>query len=159
MNSEVGDNRFTSAHLLALVGAGKLVPEDVAENEHPNCRFRSGLKKMQLFDQDVAKRLAKELAEESGTGPAGDPWANAGDEVFLSPSNMAAKWGVPLRPLQSRLLRYRQANPIRENKDWLQVSDRGPRDPEFIYRISAFRPILYALRACSERAAKKIMPR
>jgi hypothetical protein len=81
--------------------------------------------------------------------PDDDPQAS------MCPSDIACKYGVPQEVLRKRLERWRHQNAGGGGKDWFEVQDRGPRQPQFMYRVGAVAEIIRQLQASGERPAKK----
>lgn len=77
------------------------------------------------------------------------------DDSYLSPNKLAQVFGVPADALRCRLNRWRAKN----HGDWMENPDRRPREPKYLYKVGAARPIIQALKATSEatteRAARK----
>lgn len=73
------------------------------------------------------------------------------DESYLSPARLAESFGTPADALRKRLDRWRLMN----DKGWKEVSNPGPREPRYLYRVGSIRPIIQELKASSERPARK----
>lgn len=74
----------------------------------------------------------------------------------LSPDDLSRRYGVPKPALEARLRRFREGT----HAGWIEVSNRKPREPQFLYDPAAVQSIIDALRASGEtsgqRRAKKI---
>jgi hypothetical protein len=77
------------------------------------------------------------------------------DDARLGPGKLAELFGVGSGALQKRLERWRADNPNESGKGWIEVPDRKPREPQYLYRVGSVRPIIDAMKASSERRAKK----
>lgn len=73
------------------------------------------------------------------------------DDSFLSPRKLAEIFGVPADALRSRLNRWRRRN----HTGWIEVEERGSREPRYLYRVGAIRHIIDALRETSEATSKR----
>lgn len=74
----------------------------------------------------------------SQSGPAGPAEDARG---LLSCADLAAAYGVDQERLRGRLKRWQKTC----FTGWVEVTDRGPRDPQYLYQVSAVLPILRAL--------------
>jgi hypothetical protein len=69
------------------------------------------------------------------------------NSAWLTPRDLAARYGVDFGKLDGRLRRWRKNNPGQVGKGFSEVSDRTPTQPQFLYRVGAVWHILDALRA------------
>jgi hypothetical protein len=65
--------------------------------------------------------------------------------LFLSPAEIAEKYNVPLVALQGRLKRWRASHA----DGWREVVNRKPKEPQYLYQVSAVWNIIADLRATS----------
>jgi hypothetical protein len=77
------------------------------------------------------------------------------DDALLGPGKLAELFGVGLGALEKRLERWRAKNKNEIGKGWIENSDRKPREPQYLYRVGSVRLIIDAMKASSERRAKK----
>lgn len=63
----------------------------------------------------------------------------SGDEL-LSSRQLAERFGRDPQALKQRLRRWREKHA--GSTDWVENTERGPRDPQFLYRLSAVRHIV-----------------
>jgi hypothetical protein len=59
-------------------------------------------------------------------------------QLMLSCADIARRFDVPLEVLRSRLRRWQSEN----QADWKEVANRRPREPRYLYRLSAVMPII-----------------
>lgn len=82
---------------------------------------------------------------------SGDPGVPAlDDDSHLSPTKLAQLCGVPRDALRTRLNRWRAKNLL--SKDWAENSDRGVREPKYLYRVGAVRHIIEKMRSAKRPA-------
>ena len=64
-------------------------------------------------------------------------WDESTGDEWLSPADIAAKYGLKAESLRKSLERFRKKNPHLQNTGWLQIRDRGQRKPEYLYRLAS----------------------
>ena len=77
--------------------------------------------------------------------------ADAHDDSLLSPVGLAAAFGVNADALRTRLNRWRR----RHHEGWIENTERGPREPRYLYGLGAVRHIIRALQATSETTSQR----
>jgi hypothetical protein len=70
------------------------------------------------------------------------------DNAMLSPADLAKRFSVDLPALKKRLERLRQ----KDLKCFTEVADRGPKDPQFLYRVGSVQHVIDAMK---KRPAKR----
>jgi hypothetical protein len=89
--------------------------------------------------------------------PAIAPQAVAGvtgvvdDEAPLSPAKLAEVFGVPPEALRKRLERFRHGH----HDGFVEVADRKPHEPQFLYRVKDVRPIMDDMKTSSRTSSKR----
>lgn len=78
-------------------------------------------------------------------------FADAHDDSLLSPVRLAAAFGVNADALRTRLNRWRR----RHHEGWIENTERGPREPQYLYRVGTVRHIIRALQATSETTSQR----
>jgi hypothetical protein len=113
--------------------------------------------------EDVLERLTAKLNAEQtpagaaavGTIPAatGQPLAPSDSEALFSPAELAAKYGIPEKTaaLKKRLERLRKT----DLKCFVEIADRGSKEPQFVYRLRNVLPTIEALKASRETSRKR----
>ena len=83
--------------------------------------------------------LQEEIASEQIT-EASQPTRAADADAFLSAPDLARKYGVEPNRLAKRLERWRAKN----REDWreIEASERGPREPQYLYREAAVKALI-----------------
>jgi len=102
----------------------------------------------------MVEKVRKEFAERSGGQQAEmvEIIDRDGGESFQPVSALASKYGVSQDALRSRLSRWRRT----AGYGWVENTERGPRDPKYLYQEDAVRPIILTMTDTSgERPAKK----
>lgn len=94
----------------------------------------------------LAGETVKAADERTETGTAPAP---PSDEAFLSPKAIAKLFKVDAGRLRSRLKRWRASH---LDQDWIENTERKPREDKYLYRVRAVQPIIDDLRA---RSAKR----
>lgn len=74
---------------------------------------------------------------------------HSSDDPLLSAADLAERFGVNSEALRKRLDRWRLTN----HAGFEEVSNPGPREPRFIYRLSAVTPIVEGMRRKQARQA------
>ncbi len=64
-------------------------------------------------------------------------------DAMLSPATLAEKFQVPLAALQKCLERWRAKNA----DGWQEVTNRKPREPQYLYRLEAVRAVIEEMRS------------
>jgi hypothetical protein len=77
--------------------------------------------------------------------------------AMLAPRDLARRYKRPQSAVEKALQRWRAKNPSRSPRDWLEVSDRGPRDPQFLYRVGALEPVILGIK-CRANVRRKKTP-
>ncbi|NUQ63992.1 MAG: hypothetical protein HUU20_16065 [Pirellulales bacterium] len=72
-----------------------------------------------------------------------EPTDDLPPDAMLSPATLAAKFDVPLQALQGRLKRWRE----KHADGWQEVTNRKPREPQYLYRLEAVRPVIEEMRS------------
>jgi hypothetical protein len=75
--------------------------------------------------------------------------------AYLSAKDLAARFEVDYESLRSRLRYWRKNHPDLTGKGWMEVQDRGSRDPGFLYRVMAVEAIVLQARTSGTSPAKK----
>jgi hypothetical protein len=107
-------------------------------------RLRAGLTSADAPNDGPAPAAAS-AAPESLTAPTVD------DESHCSPTKLAEVFGIPADALRSRLNRWRRTH----HDGWVEVTDRGPREAKYLYRVGSVRHIIESLRATSETTGER----
>jgi hypothetical protein len=127
--------------------------------EHP----RDGpARKNQFREPGTDPYVSEEVVDEAEAIPPATPTTGivasrveSPGDAMMGPGCLAAKYGVPQPALEKRLERWRNAHPQESGKGWIEAPDRGPRQPKYLYRVSAVLPIIEDLKASGGRRAKK----
>lgn len=69
---------------------------------------------------------------------------------MLCCADLAKRFGVPADNLRQRLKRWMKTH----DDGWKEVNDRRPREPKYLYKVSAVMHIIEELQASGERPAK-----
>lgn len=77
---------------------------------------------------------------------AGDGSMAVHDEARLSPAELAERFGVPKDALRQRLDEWRK----KHHEGWYEVTDRKPREAQYIYRVGSVRHIIEQMQATSQ---------
>lgn len=107
--------------------------------------------------REGAEAFAEAFHTTGAAPPAEAPPAHpeVQDEALMTPATMAETFGVNAEALRSRLNRWRKKN----HDGWIENKERGPRQPQYLYRVGAVRHLIDALQATGEttgqRPAKK----
>jgi hypothetical protein len=67
------------------------------------------------------------------------------DAAMLAPVELVKALGLSgakTLAAKKRLERWRASNPAGVGRDWIEVQDRGPKDPQYLYRVDAVRALL-----------------
>ena len=81
--------------------------------------------------------------------PTASPRPFVNDDSHVSPTKLAAIFGVPADPLRTRLRRWRAQN----HTGWIENTERGPREAKYLYRVGAVRDILTRRKRPAKRPA------
>lgn len=107
--------------------------------------------------QKLAKRFeAKADAQESDHGPSSASLARPteakpiDETASMAPADIAQQFNLSPEPLRKRLDRWRKTH----HDGWIEVTERKPREPLYLYRISAVRPVIDALIASGEASGE-----
>ena len=68
------------------------------------------------------------------------------DEARLSPAELADRYAVPKDALRQRLDEWRK----KHHEGWYEVTDRKPREAQYIYRVGSVRHIIEQMQATSQ---------
>jgi len=74
------------------------------------------------------------------------------DDAYYCPSDLAAACVIPADALRSRLRRWRAKN---LDGDWIENSNRKPKEAQYLYRVGSVRHIIDGLRATSKATSKR----
>jgi hypothetical protein len=133
-----GPDRATNSAKGGLTGesAGDAEPETVHGFEHePNASLTNVPGQNGDRDNSLDKAPSVTKQPEPLIGAAN---ATGLGDVLASPADIAQRYDLPLEPLQKRLGRWRQ----KHDEGWKEVTDRKPREPQFLYKLSAVSPII-----------------
>lgn len=77
---------------------------------------------------------------------AGDGSMAVQDEARLSPAELAERFAVPKDALRQRLDEWRK----KHHEGWYEVTDRKPREAQYLYRVGSVRHIIKQMQATSQ---------
>jgi hypothetical protein len=127
-------------------------PASVAERWAIVCR--SGVTCFRFDEAELTLSCEEEWACATvGSPTSGTSLPQPTGEERLSARDLAKRFDVPPEPLRKRLERWREQN--QDGRDWVEVEDRGTREPRFLYRLSAVKPVIDDLKASPKRPTKK----
>jgi hypothetical protein len=112
-----------------------------------------GLKAESRRSVETPTTHAKADTNEQPSGGEGPLLAPVDDLAMLSPAQLAERFGIPekTQALKKRLERLRKTN----QNCFTEIADRGPKDPQFLYRVRDVRPVIEALKASREASRKR----
>jgi hypothetical protein len=93
--------------------------------------------------KDKALQLSDEFLKLHGDWPIKE---DVTGQEFLSCSDLANKYRVNPETLRKRLERWMPSH----EESWKEVANRGPREPKYLYQVSAVLPIINDLQTSGE---------
>jgi hypothetical protein len=97
-------------------------------------------------EQDEKSAAAKGLGAQFGGQNE-----TVSDDSTLSVDKLAEVFRVPKEALRKRLDRCRE----KDHTCFIEVADRNPRDPQFLYKVGKVRPIIESMRASGETSGER----
>ncbi len=110
------------------------------------CGWEHGLEHTCGCDLDGSP--TEELVSPRAVSPMPDP---VDDESMLPPARLAEQFGVAAEALRKRLDRWRSQN----GEGWVENTERGPREPKYLFRVGSVRPLIDAMIAPSETSSER----
>lgn len=102
---------------------------------------------------DDLRRLAGAIDGGQSQTDDGQTGGEAGvsDDAMLGSAALARMFNLPLPMVSKRLERWRKQN----GEGWTENQERKPRDPKYLYRLGAVRPLLDRLRASGQTSGER----